>query len=245
MRLFLKFIAYGLVVIAFSSARAGSYEDFFQAIMRDRAPVVATLLQRGFDANTLNEKGEHGLFIALREGSLKVADVLVKWPKTNVEWRNGVDESPLMMASLHGRMDMVRKLVARDADVNKTGWTPLHYAATNGHLDVMAFLLEHHAFVDSESPNKTTPLMMAAHYGSIEAVKLLLDEGADPTLKNELGLTAIDFANRTQRRDVVELVNAAMRRSASSPSTVQPPTATTPGSVKPPVPAQPQPTGRW
>ena len=64
----------------------------------------------------------------------------------------------------------------------------------------MELLLENHAYIDAESPNGTTPLMMAAHYGTPAAVKLLLEAGADPTLKNQLGLTAIDFARRATAR---------------------------------------------
>src|SRR4029079_2040883 len=101
--------------------------------------------------------------------------------------------------------------IERDADVNKTGWTPLHYAATNGHLPVIELLLENHAYIDAESPNGTTPLMMAAHYGTPAAVKLLLDSGADPTLKNQLGLTALDFAFRGERKDAAALIAAAVR----------------------------------
>ena len=85
-----------------------------------------------------------------------------------------------MMAAFKGHKELVRKLIARDADVNKTGWTPLHYAATSGHLEVMLILLDEHAYIDAESPNKTTPLMMAAKYGTTEAVRLLLEAGADP-----------------------------------------------------------------
>ena len=103
-----------------------------------------------------------------------------------------------MMAALKGHLDLVKKLIDRGADVNKPGWTPLHYAATSGHLAIMELLLEHHAFIDAESPNGTTPLMMAAHYGTPAAVKLLLEAGADPTMKNQLGLTAIDFAHRAR-----------------------------------------------
>jgi uncharacterized protein len=40
-----------------------------------------------------------------------------------------------------------------------------------------------------------------------------LDAGADPTLKNQLGLTAIDFANRVSREDSAELIAAAVRSS--------------------------------
>jgi ankyrin repeat protein len=126
--------------------------------------------------------------------------------------RNPHDETPLMLASLRGHTELARELIARQADVNKTGWTPLHYAATRGHLDIMRMLLEAHAYIDAESPNGTTPLMMAAHYGTPQAVRLLLDEGADPTLKNQLGLSAIDFAQRANRADVTAAIAAAIRQ---------------------------------
>lgn len=211
MRNHFKFLVYLVLVFGFSCAKAGSYEDFFQAIKRDDPRTIVSLLQRGFDPNALDPKGAHGLYLALQDGSLKAAEALIDWPKTNVEWRTPKDESALMMAALKGRTALVRKLIARDADVNKPGWTPLHYAATGGHVEIIALLLQHHAFIDAESPNKTTPLMMAAHYGTPQAVKLLLDEGADPLVRNELGLTAIDFANRANRGDAANLIAAAVR----------------------------------
>ena len=200
-------------MLAFSVAHGGSYDDFFVAIKRDDPQAIRALLQRGFDPNTLDPKGVGGLYLALREPSLKAAAVLIDWPKTNVEIRTLQDESPLMMAALKGHLEMARKLIARGADVNKTGWTPLHYAATGGHLEIMELLLEQHAYIDAESPNGSTPLMMAAHYGTAAAVKLLLEAGADPLLRNQLGLSAIDFAHRVNRAEAAELIAQAVRRS--------------------------------
>jgi ankyrin repeat protein len=211
MRSHLKKLLYLIAIIGFGLSHAGSYEDFFSAVKRDDARTVANLLSRGFDANTLDPKGLHGLFVAIQEPSPKVAEVLIRWPKTNVEFRTVKDESPMMLASLKGQLELARKLIERGADVNKTGWTPLHYAATNGHLEIMNLLLENYAYIDAESPNGTTPLMMAAQYGTAEAVKLLLEAGADSTLKNQLGLTAIDFASKGNRRDSAELIAAARR----------------------------------
>ncbi|GAB3758651.1 ankyrin repeat domain-containing protein [Ramlibacter monticola] len=211
MRKYFKRLFYLVALLSLSLAHAGSYEDFFRAIKQDDAGTVNQLLRRGFDANALDPARNHGLFLAVRDGSLKAAAALIAWPQTKVEWRSPKDESPLMMASLKGQTDIVRKLVARDADVNKTGWAPLHYAATNGHLEIMQILLDEHAYIDAESPNKSTPLMMAAKYGTPSAVKLLLEAGADPTLRNELGLTALDFAQQANRRDAVELISAAIR----------------------------------
>jgi ankyrin repeat protein len=204
-----------LVVASFTSG-AGSFEDFFRAVRADNASGVASLLNRGFDPNTRDENGQTGLLLALREPSPRVIDVLLSSKKIDVDARNANDESPLMLASLRGQEEVVRKLIARDAAVNKPGWTPLHYAATNGHIAIMKLLLENHAFIDSTSPNETTPLMMAAMYGSIQGVELLLAEGADPMQKNQQGMTAADFAKRGQRPDAMEMLGAAMK--AKNPS---------------------------
>ena len=125
--------------------------------------------------------------------------------------------SALMLAAIKGHTDIVKALLARDAEVNKTGWTPLHYAASGVQAQqtaIVALLLEHHAYIDAASPNGSTPLMMAAQYGTREVVKLLLDEGADPALKNQLGLGAADFALRAERPELVEAIAAAVRRRA-------------------------------
>ena len=204
-------VALGLVS---AEAWAGAYEDFFVAILRDDGDAITALLRRGFDPNTRDPKGQVGLTIALQNGANKAVAALLASRRLNVEARNAKDESPLMMAAIKGNVEAVKALIARDADVNKTGWTPLHYAASAGspqHAVIISLLLENHAYIDAASPNGTTPLMMAAHYGSTEAVQLLLDEGADPTLKNQLGLTAADFALRVSRTESAERIAAAIR----------------------------------
>ena len=218
-----KIVVFIGFILSSTFSLAGSYEDFFKALQSDNVRVVQGLLQRGFDPNTVNPEGIPALMLAVREPSLKVAELLAAHPKTKVEIRNDKDESVLMLASLKGYLALVEKLVENDADVNKPGWTPLHYAASRGHVPVITHLLEHSAYIDAESPNGTTPLMMAAMYGSPESVKALIQAGADPTLKNQLGLSALDFAVRGQRQNSIELMQAGLarweaRQKRSSPS---------------------------
>ena len=200
----------GLLFLS-AAAHAGSYDDFFIAIGRDNATVVQELLARGFDPNTINPQGIPGLLIAIRTPAPKVVSALLGHPDINVEQRNPKDESALMLAALDGELELCATLLKMDADVNKPGWAPLHYAATNSRLDVMRLLLENFAYIDAASPNGTTPLMMAAMYGNSSAVKLLLEAGADPTLKNQLGFTAIDFAQQVKRTESAEIIAAFVR----------------------------------
>ena len=206
-----RFILYLIVYIGYSLASAGSYDDFFKAIKEDNPVVLSNLMNRGFDVNTISPLGEYALILALREPRLKAARVLIGWPNLNAEVRSAQDESPLMLAALHGLLAECQGLIDRGADVNKPGWAPLHYAATNGHLSVMQLLIEENAYLDAESPNGSTPLMMAAHYGTPSAVKLLLESGADPTLKNSLGLSAIDFAHQANRVESAAIIGAFIR----------------------------------
>lgn len=210
-RNYFQYAIYAIVLFAYSLSHSGSYDDFFAAIRADDGRAVTALLQRGFDGNVRDENGLHGLHLAVRGKSLNASAALLQWDKIDVEPRNKSDESPLMLAALDGQIDTVRRLIALGADVNKTGWAPLHYAATRGHLDVMTLLLDKNAYIDAASPNGSTPLMMAAFYGTPSAVKLLLEAGADPLLKNQQELTAIDFAHRNNRAESAEIIAAFVR----------------------------------
>jgi ankyrin repeat protein len=214
MKLAKKIIVFILICLGSIGAQAGAFEDFFDAARSDNESAMVALTLRGFDLNTRDEKGETALLIALKTGSLKVADFLLQQKAVTVESRNALGESPLMIAALKGHLAQAKRLIERGAEVNKPGWAPLHYAASNPEpvsVDMVRLLLEHYAYIDAESPNKSTPLMMAARYGRDPVVQLLLEEGADPLLRNEQGLSAIDFARQVDRAASVELIAKQVR----------------------------------
>lgn len=194
---------------------AGSYDDFFHAVKLDDAATIKSLLARGLDPNlTEAEYGYTGLMLALQEGSMKVFDVLLNAESLDIEAKARNGDNALMIASYKGNKPAVEALLAKDAEVNRPGWTALHYAAAIGNNEIVRLLLGHSAYIDAESPNKTTPIMMAARGGHILTVKLLLDEGADATLKNELGMSAIDFAEKHEYRDIAEGLAYRLRKAS-------------------------------
>jgi ankyrin repeat protein len=196
-------------ILTAQTAFAGSYEDYFNAIAKDNDWAVSNLLNRGFDPKTPNEKGLNGLFVALNQGALKVAKILIQSKGLPIDDRNEHDETPLMIASIKGYLEAAKQLIDQGADVNKPGWTPLHYAASKGNIEMMRLLLEENAYIDAASPNGTTPLMMAAGYSRNPlACKVLLEEGADPTLINDKDLSAMDFAAQEKQKESFELIKA-------------------------------------
>lgn len=200
-RQWLTLAAGGLAALA-QPVHAGAYDDFFTAIIRDDASTIESLVLRGLDPNTVNQQGQVGLTLALSLGTMRAFAALLNAPRINVEYANPKNETPLMMAALKGQWEAANALIARDASVNRPGWTPLHYAASgtsDQQIKLIQLLLEHYAYIDAASPNGSTPLMMAAQYGVADAARLLLSEGADSRLKNHLGLTAVDFARRAGR----------------------------------------------
>lgn len=207
-------IVFNVVLFFCGCVFAGSFDHFFKAAELDDESAMVGLALRGFDLNTRDENGDPALTIALREGSLKVANFLLTQRAVKVELRNTAGESPLMIAALKGHLGLAKALIKRGAEVNKPGWAPLHYAAARPEpdsVDMVRLLLEEHAYIDAESPNKTTPLMMAAMYGHADVLRLLLEEGADASLRNEQGLTAVDFARRAERQDLADLIAARLR----------------------------------
>ncbi len=193
-------------------AVAGSDTDFFRAVNVDDVDAVRDLLARGFDPNAVDSKGNSALYLALRYQSLKVARLLIDDPHIHLDQLNPAGENALMIASLQGDLDIVKLMVAKGAEINKPGWTPLAYAASKGHTDVVRFLLDHSAYIDAAAPNGTTPLMMAAYFGYGSTVDALLDAGADPRLKNAFGYNAANLAMQRGHADIAKTIARAMAK---------------------------------
>lgn len=208
MRNYVKTFIYLLASVGVSVAIAGSYEDFFQAVNRDDGDTVSSLVQRGFDPNSRNPEGQTGLHLALRDQSPRTANALWRSTALDVNALNAAGETPLMLAALKGDMEWAQRLLTRGARLHQDGWSPVHYAATGPEVKLLRLLVERGAPLDARSPNGTTPLMMAARYGTSDGVDYLLARGADKSLRNDLGLDAAEFAKAGDKDFLLERLRA-------------------------------------
>ena len=118
----------------------------------------------------------------------------------------------LLEAAREGHAEVVRLLLAAEADVNaqtQAGVTSLMWAAGNGHADVVRLLLAAEADVNAQSQAGSTALMDAALNGHAEVVRLLLAAGADVNAQNQAGFTALLDAAGNGHAEVVWLLLAA------------------------------------
>lgn len=201
--------AFSAAFLGFSSLTfaqtADQVADFTKAAKFDDVSEVQSLIKAGVSPNTIDPKGNPMLIVAIRDKSIKVADLLIANPATDVNLANKSGENPLMMASIEGELALVENLVLKKkADVNKSGWAPLHYACTTGKLNVAQFLVANGAKVNALSPSDTTPLMMAVSSGNDQLIKFLLDNGADLRMRNHEGYSAIDVASLFSKEDIRE-----------------------------------------
>lgn len=174
---------------------ADSYNEFFRAIIQDNPSSIQALLNRGFDPNSVDERGQPGISRALILDSFDAALILARAPSLDVKQRNRAGETSLMLAAMKGQEEIFRLLLDRGAEADPAeGWTPLHYAASGSALPVMRILLARGVRVDPRAPNGRTPLMMAAAFGDEKVVDALLVAGADPTARDANGMGAAGLA---------------------------------------------------
>jgi ankyrin repeat protein len=194
------------------AATGDQVSDFFRAVQLDDPRTVQAMLASTIEPNEINPLGgEPALVLAVREGAMRVFNVLLANPAINLEAQAVNGNTALMMAAFKQNQQAAAALLAKGAAVNRPGWSPLHYAAASGDDEIARLLLQKGATVDARSPAGTglfTPLMMAAREGHESTALLLLRQGADPNLKNSEGLTAVQIAGRAGKEHVVAALKA-------------------------------------
>ena len=98
----------------------------------------------------------------------------------------------LSNAACYGRVEAVKYLLKRGADVHTTdecGFTALHFAVQCGNEEIVALLIEAGADVNAQNQWGNVPLSMGDGATPMRIYSLLMQHGADPTIKNDYGVS--------------------------------------------------------
>lgn len=153
-------------------------------------------------ANAADEEGESAVIAAVYARARDVAELLLA---------RGA-RLTLHEAAAVGDVDRLRRLLEEQPDavhdISHDGWTPLHLAAHFGHGEAVELLLAHGADLHARSRNElhNTALNAAVFGRRHEVVRLLLDRGADPNVRQRGGWTPLHRAAFLGDGAMVELL---------------------------------------
>src|SRR5688572_28658565 len=136
------------------------------------------------------------------------------------DWTAQFQREQLHRAAQDGDLARVNDLIERKYPVNRfddLGMTPLHYAVQDNRVEVANRLIEAGANVNAHDERRigNTPLSEHARKCSFEMAKVLIDAGADPTIRGWMQMNAIDRAREREdanARKVLRLLEEAAAR---------------------------------
>lgn len=170
------------------------------AVAQGDLSIIESLLGNGADVNTANAYGTTALHGAVKMNPSAIP-VLINHG-ANTESHDGSGATPLLLAVAEGQTESIRLLIDGGANVNERGGgdyliTPLHLAISpDTDPSILSLLIDYGADIEAKGAGGMTPLHLAIGLGTLSTVSTLLARGADPHLRNDLGLTAYDVARR-------------------------------------------------
>jgi ankyrin repeat protein len=175
-------------------------KSLLEAIRDGDRTQVRRLLQQGASANAHDEAGDTALMRAALYADLEMMRVLLD-SGADVALR-GQGGTPSLLRTTHDP-DKMRLLLDRGAPVDD--FAMLAAASVPGSRGTLELLLAHGGKARTSMPAYSA-LMAAAGAGDLEAVKCLLDHGADVKAKSPTGFTALIAAALSGNAGIVELL---------------------------------------
>ncbi|MFH6991895.1 ankyrin repeat domain-containing protein [Flavobacterium sp. FlaQc-48] len=83
--------------------------------------------------------------------------------------------------------------------------SPLHYAVCAGDIESVKQFIKYGADVNKLSRDMS-PLMLAARFNKFEIIKVLLENGANPSIENEKGFKALNYAEYAKANESIAIL---------------------------------------
>ena len=171
------------------------------------AGAIQALLAGGAEINTKARGGRTPLCVAAAEKKFDAAKALID---AGADINSGPSDGlgPVACAAMSDDLELVKLLIARGAEVRvrSARGNTLSWAAWNGSIEMVDFLLKAGAPINSFGGRGSTPLDHAAFKGHGAVVKMLLAAGANPNLADLQGFTPLMAAVRIHNEAIARLL---------------------------------------
>lgn len=170
--------------------------------------VLKYLIEKGANLNSTSDTGIPPLSQAIIEYNKQAIDMLLASKKIDMYyvWGDMWTGSPLYIACSKANIYALEKMVENGADLNydfsEYNAVPLlhytinykQYIRNEDYKELIAFLILNKIDINKKNSDGQTPLMTALKNGDIDTFNALIAGGADVTLKDNDGLTALNYA---------------------------------------------------
>lgn len=170
--------------------------------------VLKYLIDKGANLNSTSDTGIPPLSQAIIEYNKQAIDMLLASKKIDMYyvWGDMWTGSPLYIACSKANIYALEKMVENGADLNydfsEYNAVPLlhytinykQYIRNEDYKELIAFLILNKIDINKKNSDGQTPLMTALKNGDIDTFNALIAGGADVTLKDNNGLTALNYA---------------------------------------------------
>lgn len=175
------------------------------------------LSQPSIEIDLQDERGATALIYAAENGYTDIVEVLLERDADTEALEVGTRGTALMRAIDYNAIPTVKLLLQNGANVHHKDCFDrgmLHGAACNGRSEIIEILLEFDPTLDinMQDVNGKTTLHDVARLGNENTAKVLLDHGADPTIKDKFGRTPIRIAREVNHSEVLQLLRDARRQ---------------------------------
>jgi len=198
---------------------------------QDLATVEKILIQPGYDINEVNAQKENAILIATHLNNFEIAHKLID-AGANVNIQDEIQDSAYLYAGAQGRTEILRYILEHakpepDQHVyNRYGGNALIPAAEKGHIENVKLLLaDGRTDINLQNNFGYTALIeaVALKDGSKlyqDIVQILLDAGAKTGLRDNIGKTALDYAEDHGYVEMIEMLKAAAtKKDTTKPKT--------------------------
>jgi ankyrin repeat protein len=192
------------------NARAGNQMTALHvAAQKGDVEIASLLMSYGADIDARDASMKTALHYACEGGYVNVVELLLN-NKANIDVAGSERKTPLICAAEAGQLLAVQLLLKRKSNfkgVDEGGMTALHWAAFNGHVEVVDYLTRQSrsslALINDQG---RTPLHLAAMNSKFAVVELLVRKRCPLETRCTAGLNALHYACRADSTEIVRLL---------------------------------------
>ncbi|KAM4795604.1 receptor-interacting serine/threonine-protein kinase 4 [Rhinophrynus dorsalis] len=162
--------------------------------------IVELLLGKKIHVNAKDEDQFTALHFAAQNGDECITRMLLE-KNASVNEVDSKGRTPMHVACQHGQEAIVRIFLRRGADITIKGqdnWICLHYAAWQGHLNIVKLLAKQQGVnINAQTSDGRTPLHLAAQRGHYRVARILVELHCDVNIQNSQMKTPLHVAAET------------------------------------------------